>query len=104
MRRSAQTTVDELNGLLRVLLEFKNVVPMMPAVGLAIVVYLRLQAEHAAKMAHVQRFLGISQQRMSLLCRVLDRKGLVRLTPDVEDRRAVRLELSPKGLRLFDKK
>jgi DNA-binding MarR family transcriptional regulator len=104
MRRSAQETVDELNGLLRVLLEFKSVVPMMPAVGLAIVVYLRLQAEHAANMADVQQLLDISQQRTSLLCRSLARKGLIRLTPNVEDRRAIRIQLAPKGLRLFDKK
>jgi DNA-binding MarR family transcriptional regulator len=103
MRRPASDAVDGLETLLRVLLEIRSVGPLLPAVAVAIVVYLGLQPEHSARMAELQRLLRVSQQRTSQLCYSLARKGLVRLTPSPEDRRSVRVQLTAKSLRLIDK-
>jgi len=103
MRRPAIEAVDGLETLLRVLLEIRSVGPLLPAVAVAIVVYLGLQPEHSAKMGELQQLLRISQQRTSQLCHSLARKGLVRLTPLPEDRRSVRVQLTTKSLRLIDK-
>jgi DNA-binding MarR family transcriptional regulator len=103
MRRPATDAVDGLDKLLRVLLEIRGVGPQLPAVAVAILVYLGLQPEHSARMAELQRLLKISQQRTSQLCKSLARKRLVHLTPWIEDRRSVRVQLTPKSLRLIDK-
>ena len=102
MRRPATDAVDGLERLLRVLLELRRIGPSLPAVAAAILVYLRLRAEKAARMEELQELLDISQQRTSSLCRSLASKGLVRLTPLPEDRRAVRVQLTAKSLRLID--
>jgi DNA-binding MarR family transcriptional regulator len=92
MRRPAVYGVDGLETLLRMLLEIRGVGPLLPAVAVAIVVYLGLQPEYAAQMGELQRLLEISQQRTSQLCHSLARKGLVRLTQSSQDRRsAIRL-------------
>ena len=103
MRRPATDAVDGLEKLLRVLLEIRGVGPLLPAIAVAILVYLGLQPEHSARMGELQRLLRISQQRTSQLCQSLARKGLVRLTPSTEDRRSVRVQLTAKSLRLIDK-
>ena len=103
MRRRATDAVDGLETLLRILLEIGSVGPLFPLVAVAILVYLGLQPGYSANMGEVQRRLRISQQRTSQLCHSLKRKGLVRLTPSTEDRRSVRVQLTPKSLRLIDK-
>jgi DNA-binding MarR family transcriptional regulator len=103
MRRPGTEAVDGLETLLRVLLEVRSVGPLLPAVAVAILVYLGLQPEHAARMGDLQELLRVSQQRTSQLCHSLARKGLVRLTPTPEDRRSVRVQLTAKSLRLIDK-
>jgi DNA-binding MarR family transcriptional regulator len=103
MRRPSIDAVGGLESLLRVLLEIRGVGPLLPAVAVAILVYLGLQPEHSARMGELQRLLKISQQRTSQLCQSLARKGLVRLTPSTDDRRSVRVQLTVKSLRLIDK-
>ena len=103
MRRPEIDAVDGLETLLRVLLEVRGVGPLLPAVAVAMLIYLRLQPECSARMGELERLLKISQQRTSQLCRSLARKGLVRLTPSTEDRRSVQVQLTAKSLRLVDK-
>ena len=103
MRRPKDDAVEGLELLLRVLLEVHAVAPHLPAVAVAILVYLVQQPEHAAKMADLQGLLKISQQRTSQLCHSLERKRLVRLTPLIDDRRSVLVQLTAKSLRLIDK-
>jgi DNA-binding MarR family transcriptional regulator len=103
MRRRATEAVDGLETFLRVLLEIRNISPALPAVGVSILVHLRLQPEHSAKMGEVQKSLKISQQRTSQLCHSLARKGLLRLTPSTEDRRSVQVQLTEKSIRIIDR-
>ena len=103
MRRPANDAVDGLEAFLRVLLEVRGVGPLLPAVAVAILVFLRLRPDHSARMGELQQLLKVSQQRTSQLCYSLARKGLVRLTPSTEDRRSVQVQLTAKSLRLIDK-
>jgi DNA-binding MarR family transcriptional regulator len=103
MRRRATDAVDELESFLRILLEVRAVAPLSPAIAVAILVYLRLQPDHSAKMGELQRLLGISQQRTSQVCHSLARKSLLRLTPSTQDRRSVHVQLTAKSIRLIDK-
>jgi DNA-binding MarR family transcriptional regulator len=103
MRRPAPKAVDGLEFLLRVLLEIRDVGPLLPALAVAILAHLGLQPDHSAKMGELRLLLKISQQRTGQLCHSLARKGLVRLTPSPDDRRSVRVQLTAKSIRLIDK-
>jgi DNA-binding MarR family transcriptional regulator len=103
MPRRARNAVGELETRLRFLLEIRQIGPLLPAVAVPILVYLRLQPEQSAKMGEVQKVLRVSQQRTSQLCHSLARKGLLRLTPSTEDRRSVQVQLTAKSIRVIDK-
>lgn len=103
MRRRTAKAVDGLEYLLRVLLEFRGNGKALSAVAVAILAYLGQQPERAATVGDIQRRLGISQQRTSLLCQTLARSGYVRKRRTDTDGRVVRIHLTEKGFKAIDK-
>ena len=104
MRRLPTHAVDELNSFLRKLLEIREGDGnLLPGYAEAILVFLRLQPEGTARMAQLQKRLGISSWRTGRLCRALERKGLARIVPHTDDRREKSVRLTSTGERLVDK-
>jgi DNA-binding MarR family transcriptional regulator len=104
MRRLATHAVDELELLLRTLLEFRRGDgSYLPTYAEAIVVFLGAQPGGSARMGEVRERLHLPQSRTSRLCAKLARIGMVEITTSTEDRRSSAFRLTANGARLVDK-
>jgi DNA-binding MarR family transcriptional regulator len=104
MRRSAPHATDDLNLLLRAVLEFRaQDGNHLPGYAEPIMFFLGMQPEGSAGMRELRERLGLGQSRTSRLCAALGRAGLVEVVTPTEDRRASLVKLTPKGARLVDK-
>ena len=104
MRRSTFNITEDLNFLLRAVLEFRaNDGNHLPGYAEPIMFFLGMQPEGSAGMRELRERLGLGQSRTSRLCAALGRVGLVEVVTPNEDRRSSLVKLTPKGTRLVDK-
>jgi hypothetical protein len=103
-RRLAPHAVDELDPLLRTLLEFrKGDGNRLPGYTEPILAFLGTRPDGLARMGEIRDHFGLRQARTGRLCAALARAGLVDITPSTEDGRSFAVKLTPKGNRLIDK-